>query len=296
MSMFTLSQKVFAVRSYYKTGESVLKVLDCLTRQYGIRSSDDNLATISRIIRTFENTGSVLNRFYYNNGSAQKARPIPKPPVTVFKQEMPPPPPLATHHLEVMTTDMVEIPDDDLIVEVLSEFDPEDNDMDNSDSHKYNNNDEDDDDDDEDDKDEAGLAAQTIVVKAEPPSSSSSSSTSAGIVPGAVVAVDKKPERESLCPQCGESVPVRRFHLHMKAHELGPQLPQKWKCDVCDKEFSSRSNLSTHKYKHIPSAHFVCEICAKVSTNRAIHKNHMLVSFEDFLVFNSSLKVKRLLD
>lgn len=35
MALFSLSQKIFVIKSYYKSGESVRNVLDCLYRRYG---------------------------------------------------------------------------------------------------------------------------------------------------------------------------------------------------------------------------------------------------------------------
>lgn len=301
--MFTLSQKVFAVRNYYKGGESVQRVLECLTMQYGVKANPENLQTISRIIRTFENTGSVLNRFYYNNGSgaAQSTSQAPQRfqrsvPV-VLPKRLPAPDPVK--HEEITTT---EIEEDDLIVEVLSDMEEGEDDGHLATSLHYETDsmtedsvivtseggivvkkqmDHDDDEDtiEEETADEEVVFTDEVEVSAESiPVQKSPTTTKAPPPPAATSSGAAKPQKTSLCPQCGETVNVRLFHLHMKAHLQGPQEPKIFKCEECDKVFKSRSNLHNHKSKHDPSAHFVCEICAKVSTNKSIHKNHMLVS------------------
>lgn len=92
-----------------------------------------------------------------------------------------------------------------------------------------------------------------------------------------------KPEVMNLCPVCGESVERNRFYSHMKRHnpEVSKNYDTKdgpFPCEMCDKVCGTRSALSTHRRRHFPHLQLVCEICAKVSTTNAIHKNHMLVS------------------
>lgn len=268
-SMFTLAQKVYAVQSYYKGDESASHVMDCLNRRYGIKNTEENTSTISRIIRTFENTGSILNRFYYSTAPSPAKKPVPPIP----RPQPPSPSPTVREPTapQVENVHIVELcGDDDLIVEVLSEFD-----QDNISVRGH------DDDylvtvvedvelhDGEGDEEEQEGEEVEMIFKQESSSSSS-----------AEVAQAKRPDREHLCPQCGLTVAGRLLQKHLQSHEDPNQPRRKFKCDVCPLEFSTRSNVSTHRRKHFPHLQFVCEICAKVSTNNAIHKNHMLVRRE----------------
>lgn len=59
MAIFTLAQKVFVVKAYYKMDESFSKVMICLKRRYGQIFAENCIPEISKIVRFFEATGSV---------------------------------------------------------------------------------------------------------------------------------------------------------------------------------------------------------------------------------------------
>lgn len=71
MPLFTLSQKIFVIKNYYTGGESVEHVQDCLAQHYSQAFSAshsllDLPKSIMQIVNTFDRTGSVLNRMYYD--------------------------------------------------------------------------------------------------------------------------------------------------------------------------------------------------------------------------------------
>lgn len=286
MAMFTLAQKVFTVKAYYQNRESSSVAMESLTRRYGIRNTTDNRTIVSRIILTFEKTGSILNRFYYNTGGSpepQKRR-IPPRAKKTEPQSDAEESPARQRQLQVM-----ELSEDDLIVEVFSEMDAETRSV-NVEEEEEQHDDEPVDGEDlvhEDDiieMDESSLIAAAREVETAAHCSTlpdPSQDVVLAVVPDR--AVRPKVFRDMLCPECGKTMPSSKMKSHLQQHHQetkSDEPPKKFKCDVCPAEFTTRSNVFTHRRKHFPHMQFVCEICAKVSTNNAIHKNHMLVSEE----------------
>lgn len=62
MAVFTLTQKIFVVKCYYKGGESVRQVLGCLQRRFGKMFGEENVEAILQIILMFETAGSIVDR------------------------------------------------------------------------------------------------------------------------------------------------------------------------------------------------------------------------------------------
>lgn len=65
--------------------------------------------------------------------------------------------------------------------------------------------------------------------------------------------------KEHICDICGKSFPVAsRFKEHLKKHELVREV---FPCDMCEKEFTTKANLNTHKRViHENQKPFVCTI------------------------------------
>lgn len=296
MAMFTLAQKVYTVRMYYRQHENSRGALDSLYSRYGIAANEENLATVTRIIRTFESTGTILNRFYYNLKPLKEAN---KSGSTFFA---PPKAPVKAKPKQESEIQIVEMQDDDLIVEVLSEFDQEvtfkdeegastihevevgDEDEDNH-ITQIDELDEDDDEDDGDgDEEEEEEDEEAYIIAA-----AADAEAYDEVVVVGTAARPRPPMppnrhvrqiRYSLCTECGESVSNHLFRKHMAMHR-NPEVTsgeREFPCDMCDQVFKSRSSIFTHRRKHFPHLQFVCEVCAKVSTSKATHNNHMLVS------------------
>lgn len=320
MAMFTLAQKVYTVRMYYRRHENTRGALESLQTRYGIVCNEENLATVTRIIRTFESTGTVLNRFYYNLHRGPGAN-SPLKPVKETNKSAPTflPPPRASvkdERNQESQIQIVEMQDDDLIVEVLSEFDQEatlkeedgtadihevevgDEDVDDhiqmdeleeEDDDGENDDGEDEDGEEEEEEGEEDEEAYIIAAAADAEAYEEEVVTVRTAGPRALI-----PSRHvrqvhySLCTECGESVPNPMFRRHMAMHR-DPQgnkgAPRDYPCDMCDQVFKSRSSHFTHRRKHFPHLQFVCEVCAKVSTSKATHKNHMLVSGQGLLLW-----------
>lgn len=62
MALFTLPQKVFIIKCYYKTGQSPNTVLECLGRRYGIKYNSGLFVYIPRF-RKFPAVGQHLMDF-----------------------------------------------------------------------------------------------------------------------------------------------------------------------------------------------------------------------------------------
>lgn len=333
MALFSLSQKIFVIKSYYKSGESVRNVLDCLYRRYGrkikaqclhpsltpplsisgIKMNAENAKVIAHIIRAFEHTGNILNRFYYNvvaGSGAMKFRkdlmlnqpPLKKrpPPVLVRKKiVIPMNPPLAEQEIPEEVVEDIgeddeeeeeiiedeqegaegevadqkdetgEVPEEEIIFEVLHEdavelfadFETE--------------------------TETTPTQQQLITVARLPvklPAAAATGITQTNVQKNTsfttvttTSAVAKPPDNFSLCPECGETVPYRKFALHMRKHKTETENNEIHECPDCARVFLTGALMKAHmKEQHGPN--FICEICAKVSRTKATHKAHMFVS------------------
>lgn len=119
--LFTLTQKVFVIKSYYKGGESPEFVLNSLRSRFGRLYHDDNFEQIQKIVSSFEKTGSIQNEFYYRpaNKAVSKEQPPDTHEEAVVEEEV------IVYNEEDNKIHFVEIaqdmPEDDLIEEVTEE-------------------------------------------------------------------------------------------------------------------------------------------------------------------------------
>jgi len=86
----------------------------------------------------------------------------------------------------------------------------------------------------------------------------------------------KKLATNEICDICGEETPNIRKHNH-NVHKIS-----QFKCDICQKQFSSKRNLEKHVSNHAKlKRKFVCDICTQ-SFNKSSHlKCHKLMHKED---------------
>lgn len=220
MPLFTLSQKIFVIKNYYTGGGSLEHVQTCLAEQYSqVFSAGSNLPkTIMQIVNTFERTGSVLNRMYYD-----LLEPKEEDKVTV----------------QFTIGDSVEVLEASDIIEEVEI--PENNISINTDC-------------------DGSVTGELVVFEGDTESPVDKAST------------------DRICQECGESVPRKTFWKHRKTHQEQKPLV-KHKCDECVKEYRHKNDLLLHKKIHHSDSYdvIICEICGKESTNKYIHKCHMLV-------------------
>lgn len=238
-ALFSLTQKIFVIKCYYKHGESASLVLRGLNRRFGkIFRAKDGLGGIRQIVDAFETSGSVQNAVYHQGieGSTE-----------VYKPER--------------------LCDEEVIIE--EELD-ESGEKDDEDQEGFDV-EEPEEEEQEDDND----PPSDVIVGED----SADDLTIIGHQPTSI-----RPSKLVLCDDCGNYIPKRGLHSHMKLHKVRtPDSVPEWKCDVCDKKLSTKNNLLNHKRRHLSSSEraadqIICEICAKVSYSKELHKSHMRVS------------------
>ena len=274
LAMFTLTQKVFAVQSYYKGNDSIRKAMEAMHRRYGVKMNSDNLRTIGQIVRTFESTGTILNRFFYNTSdpTAQadkkakvkiefehtgKVEMVDSQPVAPAEKKLAKPTEYEVE--EDPEKDIIEyIPEEEMIVEVLSEFD-------NTESTTAN-----------EESTEVVFLGETETDTGVEAEGEAESDVKAKIIERGR---SHSKGRDSLCTICGEHVPFNKYTRHRRIVHGEEQDPNKLRCTVCSEVFEKRTELYQHRKQHFPEKYtFICEICGKVSGTNAHHKYHMLVS------------------
>ena len=62
----------------------------------------------------------------------------------------------------------------------------------------------------------------------------------------------------------------------------------KYKCDICEKSYSTRSNLNKHKIKCVEKIKFICEYCNIEFTQKESVKRHLLTckKYEYITIYN----------
>ncbi|XP_030019618.1 gastrula zinc finger protein XlCGF26.1-like [Manduca sexta] len=91
----------------------------------------------------------------------------------------------------------------------------------------------------------------------------------------------------TMCQNCGatfENPELLQDHLtlftkHFKKRSMKPEkLDHELKCDMCNKEFKSRSNLHQHKLVHTERTRdFSCHICGKMFFTKGTLSTHMMI-------------------
>lgn len=70
---FTLPQKVFIVKNYYKSGENLDVVQQALETTFQIKTKDSVQDVFNALVHAFERTGSITQTTYYEQGEEVKA-------------------------------------------------------------------------------------------------------------------------------------------------------------------------------------------------------------------------------
>lgn len=243
LALFTLTQKIFVIKCYYQQGESAARALKCLTARFGriFGSKDGGIGGIRQIVHSFETSGSVQNAVYHQ-GIEDSTK--------VCTQEISP-------------------DEEDIIEEELDESGEKEDER-------------------QEDVYEEEVAAEeeedenqsTVSDLDQPPDDNADDSDDLISIIGQPTSM--RPSKLVLCDDCGKYVSKRGLHSHMKLHRVRTQdsVPE-WKCDVCDKKLATKNNLLNHKRRHLSLSEreqIICEICAKVSHSKELHKSHMKVS------------------
>lgn len=253
-SLFTLAQKIFVVKCYYKNGEAIAHVLERLEYRFGrIFGGKRSLPFLQQIVDSFEKTGSVREPVYH--GGIEKFEPEGVVEEEMMEEGL-------VNANEGCSSKMQPIKeegedeDDEETVEIIEQ---------------------------EEDKPLRKIKRESARKKTKRPTISTERRSDSA----------KQEEKDVLiCAVCGNKVQRRMMHYHMKSH-TNPKVPRtreetKWQCDICNKELSSKHALAEHKKTHLdPSQRvadqIVCEICAKVSLSRELHKSHMRVHLTEKL-------------
>merc|ERR1712142_431170 len=91
---------------------------------------------------------------------------------------------------------------------------------------------------------------------------------------------------EKTCATCGKMFPTAgRLQLHMNVHKEDKEKP--YKCDVCEKGFSSSASLKNHKLLHTGEVH-KCEFCEYTAVQKGNLKTHRMKVHKDLLEKNES--------
>jgi len=86
---------------------------------------------------------------------------------------------------------------------------------------------------------------------------------------------------DKTCTTCGKVFPTSgRLMAHMNVHKDDKEKP--FKCDVCEKGFSSAASLKNHKLLHTGEVH-KCEYCEYTAVQKGNLKTHRLKLHKDLL-------------
>ncbi|XP_026670511.1 zinc finger protein 37-like [Ceratina calcarata] len=88
-------------------------------------------------------------------------------------------------------------------------------------------------------------------------------------------------ERPHVCPTCGKSFRQQSaLYIHSRCH-LPDTMKNRFPCDQCDKRFSTKPNLVTHKRIHSGVRNFTCDQCGKSFIQKGNLEAHFLTHSAD---------------
>ena len=79
------------------------------------------------------------------------------------------------------------------------------------------------------------------------------------------------------------------YNIHSSKKENLRRMEKiKYKCDICEKSYSTRSNLNKHKNKCVDKVKFICEYCNIEFTQKENLKRHLLIckKYEYITIYN----------
>ncbi|XP_003424691.2 zinc finger protein 2 [Nasonia vitripennis] len=88
-------------------------------------------------------------------------------------------------------------------------------------------------------------------------------------------------ERPHVCQTCGKSFRQQSaLYIHSRCH-LPENMKNRFQCDQCDKRFSTKPNLVTHKRIHSGVRNFTCDQCGKSFIQKGNLEAHFLTHSAD---------------
>lgn len=242
-----LTTKIFIVKWYYKSNESIGIVTDHLKQQFRIEI--DNSLVLS-IIMTFEASGSVSDSdFYYNEPKKR----VPQHPEPLWSKEEEI---AATPELDFLVS-VSSGQEDKTIFDLPVDDQPEETIV-------------------EDDTTTASDFDYILVEKDEHQKEDEEEETPSGI--------DKKPpltldDHQNIpkqpvwvCDVCGKVSSLKRVHvMHLKVHS--DDKPHK--CNFCYAKFARLQGLKRHLHTHTGERPYVCSICGQRFTAYMTHQMHV---------------------
>ncbi|XP_065085994.1 zinc finger protein 771-like [Ochlerotatus camptorhynchus] len=80
----------------------------------------------------------------------------------------------------------------------------------------------------------------------------------------------------SQCEDCGKMIQTKYLKKHRERHLEGGKKNKSFPCDLCDRQFTLRENLSKHKRIHSNDKRYTCPYCKEKFLHRGTCKYHIL--------------------
>lgn len=237
---FTLTQKVYMVRTYYKQ-ETIRYVVDCLLKRFNIQLKESEVRVVSQLILEFEASGSVLRDFYYTKDvpgisrAPAASKPSALPASFWAKGIKEPPKEEEQDKVEVAEVEVSDDDDDQFVVMETAE--------------------------------DEGL--EEIIIEDPLPAAA----------PAAVEKTTQKKKQEDWrhCLICDKWFPKTKYGEHVsEVHENGELTCKECGKAFAHKRLLQQ-HLKTHGVVEKPKETLICEVCGRVSSSRKTQKAHMLV-------------------
>lgn len=264
MTVLTLPQKVFIVKTYYKNGESMKLVVDSLLTRWKIQILDqDDLNQLKNLILAFESSGTVTKKYYYH-----------KTPQTVPLE-------VAAEEIVIQNVDPVPVPDPvppEPVVTTVQVDPPAPSPSISSEISIVS---------------ARSLTQATVITKspvtaAKRPRPSGTIATIAfkcAHCPKVFGSEEVRNDHQSVhkamekimsdkfvCEMCGKQGMDQRAYNNHKLMHIGEK---KYKCQYCPKTFLRSTGLQMHLRTHTGEKPYTCEFCGVSFATWMAHKLHV---------------------
>ena len=102
-------------------------------------------------------------------------------------------------------------------------------------------------------------------------------------------------KQKSLCNLCGLSL-FNKTALKNHIKRIHEKPVREFKCNVCSKEFVSKSELTQHSFVHSQDKNFVCDVCGKKFASKPYLERHVKTHTGDKPTFTCEVCGKQLTD
>lgn len=248
MKAFSLTQKIFILKNYYRNNENLVIVRDEFQNQFEIRAHDSIFEIFNSLVQLFEETGSVLQEIYYNLDEEEEERPESRilRPADVLQ----------------ITNELCEEAHGQLLGEAAADGDEkEGDDEDTGDDEDYV----------PDGLTELGIDKNDVADDHFPCNEGSAScvcpickkffSSKRNLARHMKTHVES--ERQFTCDLCSKTFKnVTQLRNHKYCHLPLADRPH-FECDICGKRIAGRDGLRKHRRIHTDTKDYVCEWCGK---------------------------------